>query len=774
MDEGGMGRDRLGSERAGPDRWLKVLVEAQHHISRVGPSPDDVARALAEEAQRVLGNAVLVLLLDAGHLRVAAVAGAGPDGLAAGVRFASEGTLSAHCLRTGEPVMCHDAATDPRASAALHAVHGVRSAVVVPIRHGAVMLGVTMLVSEEPHAFAHEDCDVLSLLAYSGAAAMVASTVQTDLAGERLRLSAASSLTGTGLWRWDVVTDELQWSPEMFEIAGLDPDVTTPTVALWESMLHPDDRRRCDVDAYVTHAVDGHTETLRLRHPDGGWRELVAWSRAITDGDLVTCVFGATVDVTSQRLAEREVARMAARDGLTGLANRAVLDDLTRRSIATLPAPDDVTIGGADGDLAADLPDGLGPLAALLLLDLDRFKLVNDTLGHTVGDALLVTVADRLTSALELADVSDCSPTVARLGGDEFVVLLPWVAGVGAACDVARWLLDEVRQPIHVDGADLVCTGSIGVSVASNSGRSASELFREADLAMYRAKNAGRDRIALYDSQLRAQAESRVWAERRLRTAIERNRLLAVYQPIVSLADERVVGVEALMRLLDDDGRLILPEGFIDVAEDTGLIVELDRWMLEAGVATLAEWAAEGNGELGMQVNVSARTLSQPGFDDYVVAMLQRHGVEHRALQLELTETSLVPGGSPAQDAMRRLAAVGIKTGIDDFGTGYSALAYLQDLPVEFIKVDRSFVSRLDGSARPSAVVRAVVELAHAHGYLVTAEGVETTQQADLLRGMGCDHAQGWLFGRPSVEHVPERTWVEGRRGAPARSAGGG
>ncbi|WP_460459329.1 putative bifunctional diguanylate cyclase/phosphodiesterase [Angustibacter peucedani] len=752
-----------------PERWLKVLVEAQHHIARSGPAPDDVAQALVDETHRILGGSVAVPLLDAGHLRIAAVAGVTGGLLQAGHRLSARGTLSEKSLLLGEPLLCHDATTDPRIAPVMHERYGMRSLVVAPVRHGGISLGVVVLGSAEPHAFSQEDCDVLSLLAYSASAAMVASTIRTDLAGERLRLSAASSLTGTGLWRWDAVADELQWSPEMYDITGVDESVT-PTLELWESLLHPDDRRRCSMQEHVADSPEGRTETLRLRHADGGWRELVAWSRAMLDGDVLTGVFGATVDVTSQRGAEREVARMAARDGLTGLANRTVLDELTRRSIATLPEPDPAELLPIDGDLAADLSDGLGPLAALLLLDLDRFKLVNDTLGHAVGDALLVAVADRLTSALELHDVSDCSPTVARLGGDEFVVLLPWVAGVEAAVDVARWLLDEVRQPITVEGVELVCTGSIGISVASHAGRAGGELFREADLAMYRAKTAGRDRVALYDSALRAEAESRVRAERRLRAAIERGRLVAVHQPIVRLADERVVGVEALMRLVDDEGDLVLPEGFIDVAEDTGLIVELDRWMLETGVARLAQWAATGENELMMQVNVSARTLSQPGFDGEVTRLLERHGVPSSALRLELTETSLVPGDSPAQDAMRALKAVGILTGVDDFGTGYSALSYLQDLPVGFIKVDRSFVKRLDGTSRPSAVVRAIVELAHAHGYSVTAEGVESTQQAELLRDMGCDHAQGWLFGRPTVEQAPTRTWIENRRGAaPAR-----
>ena len=344
-----------------------------------------------------------------------------------------------------------------------------------------------------------------------------------------------------------------------------------------------------------------------------------------------------------------------------------------------------------------------------------------------MGDALLVAVADRLTAALELHDVSDCSPTVARLGGDEFVVLLPWVAGVEAACDVARWLLEEVRQPLEIEGVDLVCTGSIGVSVASHSrpvGQRAVPRGRPGDVPGQERRAATGSRSTT--ATLRAEADERMLAERRLRTAIERERLVAVYQPIVRLDGEKVIGVEALMRLLDDDGELLLPEGFIDVAEDTGLIVELDHHMLEQGVAEAGRVGRAGPGpdRAGQRVGPHARAarLRGPG----CTSCWRSTACSPTSLQLELTETSLVPGGSAAQDAMHRLATVGIRTGIDDFGTGYSALAYLQDLPVSFIKIDRAFVSRLDGSPRPSAIVRAIVQLAHAHGYRVTAEGVES------------------------------------------------
>jgi diguanylate cyclase (GGDEF)-like protein len=724
-------------------RWLAAMVTAQQQIARSGPSVADVADVLAAQITQLARCDALVCVLEGTHLRVVATTGSSTADVL-DQRFDIEGSLAGLALQVDEIVV---SGPPVRPLGAVGADLGARSAVAVALRHGRHRVGALVALSREPQAFSQNDHDVLTLLAQAGGAAMAVATASADLAGERLRTSATSSLTGTGLWRWDIGDDALVWSPEMYEITGLDPLATTPSTNLWESMLHPDDRHHWTPESYALGGPQGSTQSLRLRRPGGEWRELVAWSRAVVDGGVVTEVYGATVDVTRQRLAEREVARLAARDTLTGLANRAVLDDLTRRAIAGLPEP------SGQGELP-DLGD-LQPVTALLLLDLDRFKLVNDTLGHTVGDALLVEVAARLSRALDLVAASDFSPTIARLGGDEFVILVPWLAGVGAALDVAQLVLAEVRRPVEVDGvtAGLVCTGSIGVAVATECTTSAGDLFREADLAMYRAKDAGRDRVALFDSHLRAEAERRVSAEGRLRTAIRRGRLLAVYQPIVALDDERVVGAEALVRLVDERGRTVQPEAFIDVAEDTGLIVEVDRWMLTEGIALLTRWGRTDPG-LTVSVNVSARTLSQPGFDDEVLGLLAAHGVPEGALRLELTESSMLPGGSAAQDAMRRLAAAGVKTGVDDFGTGYSALSYLADLPVGFIKVDRSFVARLDGSELPSAVVRSVIDLAHAHGYQVTAEGVETRQQATLLREMGCDHAQGWLFGRPAVAEL--------------------
>jgi diguanylate cyclase (GGDEF)-like protein len=519
-----------------------------------------------------------------------------------------------------------------------------------------------------------------------------------------------------GLWRWSVEDSALSWSSRMFELAGVEGSVV-PTLALWLSLLHPDDRSLCDMESHAADGPDGRTQLFRLRAADGSWRELLGWSRPETDGDRLVSVFGAAVDVTRQRSAEREVARMAVRDTLTGLANRTVVRERIRRAVVSLPSARSVA---GDGEL-----DGMLPCVGVLLLDLDRFQLVNDTLGHQVGDALLVEVARRLSDALDPVEGTGHATTVGRIGGDEFVVVLPWVAGADAAVEVAQWLQHVVSAPMDLDQATagLVCTASVGLTVATDPSQAVSELFREAELAMYAAKASGRGGVTLFDDGMRAEALRRVETELQLRSALDEGRLVAVYQPIVSMwraarpavaghgvhrgGDHGwVAGVEALARVRRPDGTLMQPAEFIEVAEDTGLIVRVDRWMLREAVHQLREWTTEGADDICASVNVSARTLAQLDFDRFVLAVLEEHGIDPSRLLIELTEGSLVPGGSIAQDAMVRLKRAGIAT---------------------------------------------VIDLAHAHGHAVTAEGVETDEQADILRSMGCDNAQGWLFGRPEL-----------------------
>jgi diguanylate cyclase (GGDEF)-like protein/PAS domain S-box-containing protein len=449
---------------------------------------------------------------------------------------------------------------------------------------------------------------------------------------------------------------------------------------------------------------------------------LISGVRLERGPDGKPCVLTHVVDVTEQREHKAALERLALSDSVTGLANRARLEEKLASALAT------------------------GPVA-LLLLDLDRFKLVNDSLGHHVGDALLVEVARRL------CQVAPDAACVARLGGDEFVVLVEGFEASDVG-QLANAVSSELRRPyVLPSGQRIVSTSSIGIAT-SPPGRLPADLLREADLALYRAKDSGRDRFALCDDELRRGVERRMATESRLRRAIEHGGLRLHVQPVVDLASGELVAAEALVRVEDPRDGLLPPAAFIEVAEETGLVTELDAWVATEAVRMLA--ASPPGLPEALAVNVSARTLQEPAFAELLAAALAEHGVAGSRLLVEITESVVLNPGEQVRRSIAALRALGVHLGIDDFGTGYSALAYLQRLRLDFLKIDRSFVVRLgDGDQRAEATVRAIVDLAHAHGLVVTAEGVETEAQAAALRRIGCDRGQGWLFGRPAPPPAP-------------------
>jgi diguanylate cyclase (GGDEF)-like protein/PAS domain S-box-containing protein len=431
------------------------------------------------------------------------------------------------------------------------------------------------------------------------------------------------------------------------------------------------------------------------------------------------------LDMTPRRQQQAELERLALTDTLTGLANRTLLTDRLDQALARLHR--------VDGS------------CALLLLDIDRFKLVNDSLGHQVGDELLVEVASRIQTA------SRADSTVARLGGDEFVVLVEGLSETDSVHHIASRLLETLRRPYVIDDAadSVVLTVSIGISMATTADRSHGDLFREADLALYRAKDSGRDQYALFDSALRSRVDARMEAENLLRRALAEGLVTPFFQPLIDMTTGRIFSSECLARIALPCGKIIPPADFIDVAEETGLIVELDARMFEGGLRQFALWSAQP--DLAMRTistNVSARALEDPTFVDRMRRAMSWYGVDGSAIRMEITERSLLAPSPVVVESLRRVAELGIQVGLDDFGTGYSALAYLQRLDLAFLKIDRSFVSQL-GNRRDDAVVAAVVALAHALELRVIAEGVETVEQLDALRAMGCDRAQGFLIGRP-------------------------
>ena len=485
--------------------------------------------------------------------------------------------------------------------------------------------------------------------------------------------------------------------------------------------------------AEMTDAID-FGEVVYLR-PDGAIRTALLSVIPITE----EIMFGIARDITEIKVAEQRVEHLAYYDGLTDLPNRTLLAQRAKLALA----------------LAARYQREL----TVLFLDLDRFKEVNDSLGHAEGDALLVQVAARLNGLIREAD------TVCRLGGDEFVLLLPDTDQAGAL-RVADKLLAAFRQPFFVAGHGLRATVSIGIALYPHDGSTFGDLLKNADAALYRAKQDGRNTRAFYAREMNSATFERLVLESDLRKAIELGQLCAYFQPKLRLIDDAPVGAEALVRWRHPDRGLIPPGRFIPVAETSDLIVAIGDWVLEEVCHQLAVWRESGLPPLSVAVNLAARHFREPGFIGRVENLLATHGLAPQLLELELTESSLLEAGAQTTDTLWALRRLGVGLAIDDFGTGYSSLSYLKRLPITALKIDQSFVRDLVTDPDDRILAATIVNLGHSLGLKVVAEGVETEEQRCILLEQGCDLAQGYYFGRP----VPAEEFVEwlGSRGEPS------
>jgi diguanylate cyclase (GGDEF)-like protein/PAS domain S-box-containing protein len=428
-------------------------------------------------------------------------------------------------------------------------------------------------------------------------------------------------------------------------------------------------------------------------------------------------------DITARKVAEEELAHRATHDELTELPNRATA--LKQLGIA-LAEQDEQT--------------------ALLFVDLDRFKVVNDSLGHAVGDRLLLEVAERLSKAIRPSD------TLARLAGDEFLIICHGIAGLEEATGVAERVSRLLEEPVNLGGDSVRVTASIGVCMAEP-GSSPEEVVRASDAAMYQAKSAGKGRFEVFDEGMRAGMDNRLKLERDLETAVEQAQFRLHYQPLVSLITGQLVGVEALVRWKHPDLGLLYPDSFIPLAEETGAIIPMGEWVLGEACRQAKQWEQVGLSGLEMAVNLSGRQLAQSDFKATVSSVLRdaEFNPGQMELCLEITESLLMADPEAAAESLRELKGIGVTLAIDDFGTGYSSLAYLKWFPVDTVKLDRSFVSGVATERVDRAIVSAVVEMAHALGISVVAEGVEDTSQYEALMRAGCDRAQGYLMARPQA-----------------------
>ncbi len=499
------------------------------------------------------------------------------------------------------------------------------------------------------------------------------------------------------------------------------------------SFVHPEDRPMCQAhfDTVGADPTREHTIELRGRHADGRWRWFELRTTNLLYEPAVQGVVCHIRDVTDRRSVEQALEYRALHDPLTSLPNRALVVDRLTQTFASARRHNLST--------------------AVLFVDLDRFKSVNDSLGHAAGDELLVEVARRLGDGRRAVD------TVARLGGDEFVIVLHDLTDADSAVDIARTIMEELRRPFVVHGRELIVTASIGLSITAGADEvDAETVLHEADAAMYDAKSKGGDRVSMFDKEVWTRTVRRIETEQALRRAIANDELFLEYQPVYDLSGDpaarsRMVGVEALIRWRHPEQGLISPVEFIPVAEATELIVPIGEWVLDAVCAQVGEWRAlDPSGAFRTAwVNVSGRQLARPQFPRVVAAAIDRYGLEPTALGLELTESTLIDEAEAPGTELRDIEALGVRVAIDDFGTGYSSLLYLLRFRVDILKIDRTFVAGLGTSDESTAIVEAVIGLAHTLGMTVSAEGVETTRQLDELRRLSCDTACGFLLSRP-------------------------
>lgn len=482
----------------------------------------------------------------------------------------------------------------------------------------------------------------------------------------------------------------------------------------------------------IARGSEGST-VLRLRRADGEklWVELFL-APVRSEAGAITHFVGVLNDVTFRKEAEARLNHLANHDSLTGLPNRNLLYDrlthvLARRNEA---------------------------MAAVLFLDLDRFKLINDSYGHDIGDQLLKAVALRLASCLRDED------TVARLGGDEFVVLLEDLPSEDMAATIAAKIAARLSEPLIVGDCELPLATSIGIALYPRDGRSAQDLLKNADTAMYRAKEAGRGGFCFFAGEMNLHARNRLTLENELRRAIENGELEVFYQPQVTMGSGRLLGAEALVRWRHPLKGLVSPADFIPVAEETGLIVALGEQVLRIACRQLADWQRRGLPTLSVAINLSPRQFRQADLVSVIAAILAETGADPAHIELEITESAAMQDADSAVVALGRLRAMGVSLAIDDFGTGYSSLSYLKRFPIDKLKIDRSFVEGIPEEADDTAIVRAIVAMAHSLGLKLLAEGVETEAQRAFLDSLGCTVAQGYLFGRPQPAAEFERNFL--------------
>jgi diguanylate cyclase (GGDEF)-like protein/PAS domain S-box-containing protein len=589
---------------------------------------------------------------------------------------------------------------------------------------------------------AHLKLNQLQAMVLEQTSILRAEVVERRRSEEAMRLSQgryALAVCGAndGIWDWDFPAESVFYSTRWKSMLGLTETEVSTSPDEWFNRIHPDDlvRVQADLDLHLAGKSPQFHSEYRMRHKDQQYRWILSRGVAVFDGaGKPLRAAGSQTDITDRKMAEEQLRHDALHDMLTGLANRALLMDRIGYRIRLTHRSKD-------------------SLFAVIFLDLDRFKIINDSLGHDAGDKLLVALAERLAIAIRDTDtLSRAEPDhLARLGGDEFVVLLDSIQSPADAIRICQRIQDALAQPFSINGKEIRISASMGIAVSNGDYQRAEDILRDADTALYTAKNSGGGRFRIFHSDMHASAMQRLWMESELRRAIDQRELSLLYQPILALGTRKVIEVEALIRWQHPQRGIILPADFIPLAEESGLIFPLGLWVLNEACRQVSRWHADVPelNDLAVGVNVSCRQFARRGTMDAVMNALKETGLEAKYLKLEITETAVMDQVISAIAELNALREIGVQCHLDDFGTGYSSLGYLHQMPIEALKIDRSFVSGLGSDRTGTSIVQAIIALAHSLNMRVVAEGVDSETQLAKLVSLGCDSAQGYLFAKP-------------------------
>jgi diguanylate cyclase (GGDEF)-like protein len=537
-----------------------------------------------------------------------------------------------------------------------------------------------------------------------------------------LKLHEVQRIASTGGWEFDRVTDTFKCTAELAEILEVD----TKCLPTWESFLlltHPEERSRLE-EALQESIVSKKSFEIehRLELSNGKIKYIKHFCKSFcASNGMVINSIGLVQDITNLKNAEKQLAYLANYDPLTGLPNRHLFQDRLKHAIKQARRN--------------------AKRVALLYLDLDHFKAVNDELGHPIGDQLLVQATDRIKQNIRESD------TAARLGGDEFTVIIEQVENTLQVALVVEHLLTTLSQPYQIDSHEIFVSASIGIAYYPTNGKDINKLLKNADSAMYFAKEQGRNNYCFFTNELDIKAKDHLQLESRLRMGMIQDNFQLHFQPQIEITTGRILGAEALLRWMPEQ-TLVNPDHFITVLEDTGLIVPVGKWVLEKACQTAKRWQQNGFNDFRISVNVAARQLREIDIVDMIKETLQDCGLAPKYLEIELTESTLIDS-TISRNNLKCLENLGVRLAIDDFGTGYTSLCYLQQYSVDTLKIDRSFINNLNKNRADDAVTAAIIGLSHTLGMEVVAEGVETIEQLNSLEKLNCNQAQGFLISRP-------------------------